>query len=61
MEEVENAAHDLVLAIERLTRALDAVDDDPLACQYVPFKAPFALEHLAFRVSSGQRMPTHAT
>ena len=61
MEEVESAAHDLVLAVERLTRALDAVDDDRLACQYVPFKAPFALEQLAFRVSSGQRIPSPAT
>jgi len=56
IEEVERAAHDLGLAVERLTRALDAVDDDDFACQSVPIKAPFALEQLAHRVSSGQRL-----
>ena len=56
MQEVEVAAHDLFLAIERLTRALDAVDDDHLACQYVPFKTWFSLEQLALRVSSGQKL-----
>lgn len=56
MEEVESAAHELVLAVERLTRALDAIHDDRLACQYVPFKASFALEQVALRVSSGQRL-----
>ncbi|HEX7443439.1 MAG TPA: hypothetical protein VF320_06115 [Acidimicrobiales bacterium] len=52
--EVESAAHDLVLAVERLTRAIDSVGDDRLACQYVPFKVPIALEHLALRVTVGQ-------
>lgn|GEM_PF-6379784 len=56
MAEVESAAHDLILAAERLTRALDAVDDEQLACQHVPFKTPIALENLALRVSSGQRL-----
>ena len=56
MQEVEVAAHDLFLAIERLARALDAVDDDHLACQYVPFKTWFSLEQLALRVSSGQKL-----
>jgi hypothetical protein len=56
IEEVESAAHKLVLAVDQLTHALDAVDDDRLACQYVPFKVPIALEQLALRVSSGQTM-----
>jgi len=57
MEEVESAAHELVLSVERLARALDAFDDDKIAGQFVPFKASFALEQLADRVSSGQRLP----
>jgi len=52
MDEVESAAHDL--AVERLAHALDAVEDERLACQYVPFKVPIALEQMALRVSSGQ-------
>ena len=56
MDEVESAAHDLVLAVERLAHALDAVEDERLACQYVPFKVPIALEQMALRVSSGQTL-----
>ena len=46
---LEGAAHELVLAFERLARALEAVDDDRLTCQCVPFKVSFALEHSALR------------
>jgi hypothetical protein len=56
MDEVESAAHELALAVERLAHALDAVEDDRLACQYVPFKVPIALEQMALRVSSGQTL-----
>jgi len=55
--EVEGAAHDLMLAVERLTRAIDSVADDRLACQYVPFKVPIALDHLAQRLTAGQTLP----
>ncbi len=55
--EVESAAHDLVVAVERLTRAIDSVGDDRLACQYVPFKVPITLEHLALRLNAGQTQP----
>jgi len=56
MNEVERTAHELVLAVERLTQALDAIEDDRLACQYVPFKVTIALEQMALRVSSGQTL-----
>ena len=56
MDEVESAAHELVLAVEQLNRALDAIGDDQLACQFVPFKVPIALEQMALRVSSGQTL-----
>jgi len=56
MDEVESAAHELARAVERLAQALDAVEDDRLACQYVPFKVPIALEQMALRVSSGQTL-----
>jgi len=54
MDEVEKAALELGLAVERMHHALDIVDNDRLACQYVPFKVPIALEHLALRLSTGQ-------
>lgn len=54
--EVEVAAHELILAVERMTRALDAVHDDKFACQAVPFKTSFTLEQLAHRISSGQEL-----
>ena len=38
--ELEGAAHDLVVAVERLTRAIDSVGDDQLACQYVRSRPP---------------------
>ena len=53
---LEVAAHELILAVERMTRTLDAVDDDKPACQAVRFKASFTLEQLAFRISSGQEL-----
>jgi len=37
---LEGAAHDLVVAVERLTRAIDSVGDDQLACQYVRSRPP---------------------
>ena len=52
--DVECSAHDLVVAVERLTRAVDSVGDDRLACRYVPFTVPIALELLARSVTAGQ-------
>ena len=56
MDEGERAAHEPVPAVERLARALDAIGDDRLACQFVPFKVPISLQQTALRVSSGQTL-----
>ena len=57
--DVEDASDELVRAIERLTAALDAVADDRVACQRVPYQLPMELERLALRVGSGQGLRTY--
>jgi hypothetical protein len=56
MKDVESAAHDLILAADQMTDALDAIGDDRLACQYVPIRTTVVLEFLAERISSGQKL-----
>jgi len=56
MEEVERAAHQLLESVEQLIHALDAADDDRLACQYVPVRVPMALEELSMRLSYSQML-----
>jgi hypothetical protein len=51
-EEIEGAASDLIHAMARFVRALDAVKDDSKAATHIPERLSVALDGLATRVSA---------
>jgi hypothetical protein len=51
-EEIEGAASELIHAMARFVRALDAVEDDSKAATHIPERLSAALDGLATRVSA---------
>ena len=51
-EEIEGAASELIHAMARFVRALDAVEDDSKAATHIPERLSVALDGLAARVSA---------
>jgi hypothetical protein len=51
-EEIEGAASELIHAMARFVRALDAVEDDGKAATNIPERLSLALDGLATRVSA---------
>jgi hypothetical protein len=51
-EEIEAAASELIHAMARLVRAMDAVQDDGKAASHIPDRLSVALDGLATRVSA---------
>jgi hypothetical protein len=53
-DEIEAAASELIHAMSRLVRAIDAVGDDGEATAHIPEAMPAALEELATRLTAAQ-------
>jgi hypothetical protein len=53
-DEVKAAAEELVHAMARFVRAIDAVGDDGEAARHIPDRVPMAIEELSERLNAGQ-------